>query len=330
MIRLVALTTLAALAAGCSSTYRGIPSHGGGKRFSEEQRVVTGAIRQAVATMDLKELKGKRVALKLTGIPSSGGGNINWGGWTASVDGYDRESLNVLNRITKPSYNDTTENDSAGFGGRLSFRPNNNFYASAQNTNADVNYLQAALEMKALHSGIRFTSQKPDATLYVLVDVLGTNRSRTNWLVIHDDELKAECELSYYAVNTDNQQLCFRSRRASAEGTYSHTRCIVAPIKAGIQRSINATTPTPLPDGSDIDAIIPKNGGDHSDTSASVPAAMNGKQKERHLKSLANRLRSQINSGDSKEARETLRQIVTIDPGYEELPELKQQFKDKP
>ena len=96
----------------------------------------------------------------------------------------------------------------------------------------------------------------------MLVDVLGTNRSRSNWLAFHVDQLKAECELSYYAVKTAEEGFVFRNRRCAAEGIYSHTRCIVAPLKPRITRTISQVTPADLRDGTSSCVEAPKNG-DH-------------------------------------------------------------------
>src|SRR5213075_3294675 len=48
---------------GCGD-FRGIPTHGGGKRFDEEQRIVAGAIRQTLADLELRELAGKKVHIE--------------------------------------------------------------------------------------------------------------------------------------------------------------------------------------------------------------------------------------------------------------------------
>src|SRR5438045_5095382 len=75
-IALMAIVVLTcALTGGCGD-FRGIPSHGGGKRFDEEQRVVAGAIRQTLADMDLRELAGKKVQLSVEAIATDGGGNV--------------------------------------------------------------------------------------------------------------------------------------------------------------------------------------------------------------------------------------------------------------
>src|SRR5437867_3315932 len=62
--------------AGCGA-WRGIPTHGGGKRFDEEQRIVAGAIRRTLADMELTELSGKKVAISMECISQDGGGVIS-------------------------------------------------------------------------------------------------------------------------------------------------------------------------------------------------------------------------------------------------------------
>src|SRR3954468_9103143 len=75
-----------ALAAGGCGDFRGIPSHGGGKRFDEEQRVVAGSIRRTLADMDLKELQAKRVQISIECISQDGGGNVVFPG-LSSING---------------------------------------------------------------------------------------------------------------------------------------------------------------------------------------------------------------------------------------------------
>src|SRR3954454_24167944 len=75
----LAISIAPALLCGCGE-FRGIPSHGGGKRFDEEQRVVAGTIRQTLADIDLAELAGKRVQVVMESIATDGGGNVSFPG----------------------------------------------------------------------------------------------------------------------------------------------------------------------------------------------------------------------------------------------------------
>jgi hypothetical protein len=81
-------------------------------------------------------------------------------------------------------------------------------------------YLRSALTMKAQHCGVNIVGANPDCVLYVLVDVLGTNRSRNDSFLFWTDRLVASCEMTYYAQDAKTGQLIFRARHASADGEY--------------------------------------------------------------------------------------------------------------
>ncbi|RRD91034.1 hypothetical protein [Conchiformibius steedae] len=63
---------------GCS-TLTGIPSHGGGKRFAQEQRLVSASVRSTLKNIDITPIKGKEVVLVVEMINDQGSGNINGG-----------------------------------------------------------------------------------------------------------------------------------------------------------------------------------------------------------------------------------------------------------
>lgn len=63
-------------AVSACGTLTGIPAHGGGKRFSEEQRLVTSSIKLALQNIDVSPLKGKKVGIIFGLIADEGGGNI--------------------------------------------------------------------------------------------------------------------------------------------------------------------------------------------------------------------------------------------------------------
>jgi hypothetical protein len=116
----------------------------------------------------------------------------------------------------------------------------------AFSTAPDMAYFSAALEMKARHAGVQPAAAEPEAILYVLVDVLGTNRSRRDTIVSNNDTLKATCEATYYAVDPRSGALIFEARRASSAATYSEThRLLVTAVT--IDRTAGRTEPTYLP-----------------------------------------------------------------------------------
>jgi hypothetical protein len=72
------LLCLALSLTGCG-TMTGIPAHGGGKRYAEEQRLVSASIRSALKDIDVSPLKGKRAALVFDIVADEGGGNMSGG-----------------------------------------------------------------------------------------------------------------------------------------------------------------------------------------------------------------------------------------------------------
>jgi hypothetical protein len=230
-MRRIPLLVPLVLAAGCG-TFRGIPSHGGGKRFDEEQRIVASAIRQSMAEMDLQELRGRHVRVVVQSIAHEGSGNVNWPGLTnISLSGSLGWNENNYTLTQKGLTVSDTENTGVGAG--ANYRTNPEYYASALGTSQDLTYLQAVLEMKARHDGILLDGQ-PDATLYVLVDVLGTNRSRRTYMLRGTDNYHATCEMTYYAQDLASGDLIFRERQAGAVSSYSEEHTWSSPwIRTG-------------------------------------------------------------------------------------------------
>ena len=76
---LIALMTSSALVLSGCGTLTGIPAHGGGKRFSVEQRLVSSSVRAALKNIDVSSLRGHRVALVFDFIADEGGGTIQGG-----------------------------------------------------------------------------------------------------------------------------------------------------------------------------------------------------------------------------------------------------------
>lgn len=74
-LKLAGVGVLSFALASCG-TLTGIPGHGGGKRFAEEQRLVSASIRGSLEAIDVSALQGKRVAMIFSIIADEGGGNI--------------------------------------------------------------------------------------------------------------------------------------------------------------------------------------------------------------------------------------------------------------
>jgi hypothetical protein len=241
-----------ALLAGCGE-FRGIPSHGGGKRFDEEQRVVAGSIRQTLADMDFSELQGKRVQISIDAISCDGGGNVTFPGLSGVSLGLNGNlgNGNLVQVVPAASgggsylKNDNT-NSSAGASSGLSYSPMTTYAATAMSTLPDLGYFRAALEMKSRHTGLVLVPAEPEVMLYVIVDVLGTNRSHTDRVFTSSERLAASCECTYYAQEAKTGRLIFGARRASSEGVYSEQR-MLGDKDAHVSRTLFRTQPTRLP-----------------------------------------------------------------------------------
>ncbi len=239
------------LLAGCG-VFRGIPTHGGGKRFDEEQRIVAGTIRQSLADMDLRELTGRKVLISVECISQDGGGSVSFPGLTNLSGGVSGNvgsgNLVQINQNQPVGGTITNDNANTNFGANAGFgySTQTSYSATAMSTMPDLGYLKAALEMKARHAGIKLVPSEPDVVLYVLVDVLGTNRSHLEHLVTNTEVLEASCECTYYAMDPRTGELVFEARQASSAAVYQETHRLLAD-GAIINRSLSRTTPTSLP-----------------------------------------------------------------------------------
>lgn len=83
LARLFILASLFSLTA--CGTLTGIPSHGGGKRFATEQRLVSASIRSSLKELDISGLKGMRAALVFDLVADEGGGNLSGGRWSPGL-----------------------------------------------------------------------------------------------------------------------------------------------------------------------------------------------------------------------------------------------------
>ena len=110
----------------------------------------------------------------------------------------------------------------------------------------DLAYLHASLEMKARHCGLILGAPDPEVVLYVLVDVLGTNRSHSDNVITTIETLLASCECTYYAQDAKSGKLLFEARRTASEATYKEVRHL-AVQQATVSRKLERTAPTPLP-----------------------------------------------------------------------------------
>lgn len=234
---------------GCN-TWRIVPTHGGGKRFDEEQRAVSGSIRQAIADMKLHELAGHKVLLQVDTLAQNGGGSLMFPGFNNLYGSIGQNAAGtVVNNQTGGNLTDSKmEIWNLGFG----YNPNPMSYMTVFGTDADFEYLKASLGMKLRHETIQPVLAEPEYVLYILVDVLGTNRYRKENFLAWQDHLNATCELTYYAMDVKANTLLFRARRSSGQATYVENS-LLGFAAFDVQRTILPIAPSPMPvDTSDV------------------------------------------------------------------------------
>jgi hypothetical protein len=219
---------------GCN-TYRMMPSHGGGKRFDEEQRAISSAARKAIADMDLQELQGHKINVTIESIAANGGGNVQLPGFTNVSGGYNEGDTVNGTVVTQKGWNFNAN-----------YNANTLAYPTVFTTDQDLKYFDACLQMKLRHHGIITPDPNAEYVLYVLVDVFGTNRSRLDNYIAWIDTLSATCELTYYAMNIKTHKLVFEARRCAAEAYYVE-RSIFGMAAYRIERNLDRIQPSPMP-----------------------------------------------------------------------------------
>lgn len=307
MMRFTAAGLLLLGFAACS-TWRGMPTHGGGKRFDEEQRVVAGAVRRAVTDMDLLELSGKTVQVTVDSIAQSGGGQLVMPG-LSNITG----NTNASNARGTASLSDEEDRKTWTAGGTIltavDFRP------TVFATDTDLKYFEASLLMKLRCSGAAPTAKSPQVVLAVLVDVLGTNRSREDSFVAWTDRLGATCELTYYAVEAETNRILIPPRRVSAESTYVESS-LLAFSSYGIERSIASTLPTPLPTASVVADGGPPSGGGPDLPPENDATALNPEQIKRALDAKLRQADSYVQAGNLAAAERVVNEIRAVNGSW--------------
>ena len=213
------LLAVIVLFTGCVST-RGIPSHGGGKRFDEEQRMLVSAMKQAIARMDLHELQCQKVKIISQAMPSTGGGNVAWGGLQNFSTGFNLSRSSDDYVFDPSSHNYDVGRDITGGGLNTNWSPNLGYNSQMAGTDGDVNYLISNIEMKCRQENILLGKPAPAYTLFVLVDVLGINRSRKDYLIVKKENYLAVCEITYYVMEEKSGQLLFGPQRVVGGAEY--------------------------------------------------------------------------------------------------------------
>ena len=175
---------------GCG-TFTPIPSHGGGKRFAMEQVLVSASIRKVISEIPVEQLRDKKVLFETTIVHDEGGGAISSGGRP-----YMTEIFNLQRQQNISSTSGDTTNNTQLALGALTNRGDTLYSKDISFNNSDgkqfTNLLASALVRQNVMLNPNGDSEgDADYFLEVIVDVLGTWRSRTDWLFRNSEQLKA-------------------------------------------------------------------------------------------------------------------------------------------
>ncbi len=223
--------------AGCN-TYRLLPSHGGGKRFDEEQRAISSCIRNTIAQMDLKPLAGQKVNLAIVTVAQNGGASLTMPG----INNISASYNNNNSKYEAPYMIDSQE----GFNASVNFNPNMSAWPTVFPTDQDQMYMESSLQMKLRLQQSQVPVPDPTFMLYVLVDVLGTNRSKTDSIIYSKEVLLATCELTYYIVDLRTGKTIDKAKRVGAQSGYSEAGWFGF-VGADVARSTTDLEPIPMP-----------------------------------------------------------------------------------
>ncbi len=221
---------------GCG-VWRPLPTHGGGKRMDEEQRVVAGAIRTALAQVDIKELEGKTVYLEITALSHDGGGQVVTPGVNYIAARWDDSTYKYM----APNSRDY---DKTGFDMSVNYNLKPNLRPTVFRSQSDMDYFTSSLIMKLRLSDVSVAAKTGNVTLYVLMDILGTNLSSQDYILLWTESLKATCEFTYFAV--EDNKLLFNPRSVGASATYTENNSLIY-IHNGNKFEMNPSNPTGFP-----------------------------------------------------------------------------------
>ncbi len=181
---------LSSLLIGCG-TYTPFPSHGGGKRFAVEQMLVSAVSKKAIADLPIENIKGKKVLLETSVVYDEGGGFNNGG-------------RPYLNEIISSVYQDTkvrsTSTTTTNLGASVS-RGDRSYIKDLSINNSDSRHFSNLLLTSLIRNNVLVNPTQlegdPEFLVEVIVDILGTVRSKTDWAVSNSENLKAIISLEY-------------------------------------------------------------------------------------------------------------------------------------
>jgi hypothetical protein len=193
-------------------TYTPIPSHGGGKRFALEQTLISATMRKVINEIPINNLKDKSIVYEVTIINDEGGGAI-YGGRPFLTD-IASSQRTISNGAVASSIGFSAGRADSVYSKDMTF----NNCDGKQFSNLLATYL---VRNNVLLNPNPETEIEPDYLLEVIVDVLGTWRKRTDWLVQNKESLMAVVAIEYVITPTNNSSEKKVVGRLSYEAEYT-------------------------------------------------------------------------------------------------------------
>jgi hypothetical protein len=201
-------------------------------------------------------------------------------------------------------------------------------------TDQDLTYLEAALQMRLRMSGCTISPADAEYILYVLVDVLGINRSRADGVVYIEEDLVASCEITYYILDLRANQVLGAVQQTAARASYEEGAWLGS-LTSKVVRSVCQVEPSPLPvDGNQL-VVSASDQTQVPDGAEAAKDAQNGAALKAELQRKLEDANSYISAANVSAAEKVINEIRAHDPSFpgldaasSRLEELKAQMAD--
>jgi hypothetical protein len=153
--------------------------------------LVSAVSKKAIADLPIENIKGKKVLLETSVVYDEGGG-------------YNNGGRPYLNEVISGVYQDTkaraTSTTTASIGASIS-RGDRSYVKDLSVNNSDSRHFSNLLLTSLIRNNVLVNPTQvegdPEFLVEVIVDILGTVRSKTDWAVSNSENLKAIISLEY-------------------------------------------------------------------------------------------------------------------------------------
>lgn len=180
---------------GCAGHY--VPNHGGGKRWLWEQRALTRATQQSVASLNFDSLRNQSVRLVVRMIGHEGGGTSG-------------QKPGILNLATSGRMGGSSGALVADVVGDVQSAQSADAQSFAYANASDTVWMQGCIEQKLGEYGVRICNSDDascQGTLHVLVSTFGIDKWGSNFLVYRKERLDAAVSMTCMYVDNRTQEI---------------------------------------------------------------------------------------------------------------------------